>query len=147
METYTISELSREFNVSTRTIRYYEEIGIIHPLRRDNGQRGYTKKDRTRLKLIFRGKKFGFSLAEIKEMIELFDVDPSGEMQLKKTLEYGRKKIDEMNERIRELTDLRDEITILYYDFQKRISPQNETKEEEDEYFRTAGEKCAQVSE
>ncbi len=122
LETYSISQLAQEFSISTRTIRYYEELGIIKPQRNEGGQRVYLKKDRARLRLIFRGKKFGFSLAEIKEMIELFDVDPTGKKQLERTMEYGRKKIEEIDGRIRELTNLRNEIEHLYEDFQKRIN-------------------------
>ncbi|MEZ2658629.1 MerR family transcriptional regulator [Aneurinibacillus aneurinilyticus] len=121
MKTYSISELTQEFNVSTRTIRYYEELGILNPQRSVSGQRVYVKKDRVRLRLIFRGKKFGFSLAEIKEMIGLFDIDPSGKMQLEKTMEYGKQKLKEIDERIEELLALRNEIQFLYDNFHKTI--------------------------
>lgn len=121
VKTYSISELTQEFNVSTRTIRYYEELGILNPQRSVSGQRVYVKKDRVRLRLIFRGKKFGFSLAEIKEMIGLFDIDPSGKMQLEKTMEYGKQKLKEIDERIEELLALRNEIQFLYDNFHKTI--------------------------
>ena len=62
---YTISELAEEFDISARTIRYYEEINLIHPNRTENGHRIYTRRDRARLRLILRGKRFGFSLEEI----------------------------------------------------------------------------------
>lgn len=121
VKTYSISELAQEFNVSTRTIRYYEELGILNPQRSVSGQRVYVKKDRVRLRLIFRGKKFGFSLAGIKEMIGLFDIDPSGKMQLEKTMEYGKQKLKEIDERIEELLALRNEIQFLYDNFHKTI--------------------------
>lgn len=83
--TYTISELAREFDVTPRTIRYYEDQGLLSPTR--SGQaRIYGKRDRTRLKLTLRGKRLGLSLAEIKEMIDLYDTAPDESAQLYKFL-------------------------------------------------------------
>ncbi|WP_174732834.1 MerR family transcriptional regulator [Mesobacillus harenae] len=107
---YSISELAREFAVSTRTIRYYEEMGLICPERNQNSRRIFTKKDYARLKLIMRGKRFGFQLNEIKEMVLLFDQDPTGQKQLVRTLGYGKEKILEINERIEELQELKIEM-------------------------------------
>lgn len=71
-QTYSISDLSREFDITTRSIRFYEDQGLLAPTRR--GQtRIYSKGDRVRLRLIMRGKRLGFSLAEIKETIDLYD--------------------------------------------------------------------------
>lgn len=123
METiYTISNLADEFDVSTRTIRYYEELGLIHPKRTDGGQRMYTRKDRTRLRLILRGKRFGFSLEEISEMISLFDDDRTGEKQLEVTIEYGLRKIKEVEEKIQDMLSLKQEMEGLVEDFQVRLS-------------------------
>lgn len=123
METiYTISNLAEEFDVSTRTIRYYEELGLIHPKRTDGGQRMYTRKDRARLRLILRGKRFGFSLEEISEMILLFDDDRTGERQLKVTIEYGLRKIKEVEEKIQDMLSLKQEMEGLVEDFQRRLS-------------------------
>ena len=66
---YSISELAREFGITTRTIRFYEEKGYIHP-RREGRQRRYTPADRVRIKLILRGKRIGLSLAESVEIID-----------------------------------------------------------------------------
>lgn len=84
---YNISELAREFDVTTRSIRFYEDEGLLHPSRQ--GQtRIFTSKDRARLKLILRGKRMGFSLAETRELFELWDETLTGsEKQLLKTLE------------------------------------------------------------
>lgn len=110
-EVFTISELAQEFEISTRTIRYYEEADLIRPLERKDGeQRLYNRKARVRLKLILRGKKFGFSLSEIKEMIDLYDVDPTEKEQLQRTLEYGDKKIMEIDEKIEDLKILKEDI-------------------------------------
>ena len=77
-ETYGIGELAREFGVTARTIRFYEDLGMLTPLR-EGQKRIYRPRDRIRLKLILRGKRLGFSLAETREMIELYDA-PEGEV-------------------------------------------------------------------
>ncbi|MBO8155818.1 MAG: MerR family DNA-binding transcriptional regulator [Bacillaceae bacterium] len=120
-QTYTISDLAHEFDISTRTIRYYEERGLIHPGRTEGGQRTYSRKDRTRLRLILRGKRFGFSLEEIAEMINMFDQDRSGKKQLEVTIQYGRKKIKEVDDKIQDMIALRDEMESLLQDFQSRL--------------------------
>ena len=78
---YTITELTREFDISTRTLRYYEDEGMIAPLRRGR-RRLYSISDRTRLKLILRGKRLGFSLAEIREIVTMYDAAPGEAGQL-----------------------------------------------------------------
>lgn len=118
----SISDVAKLYEVSTRTIRYYEEIGLLHPSRTTSGQRFFSKKEKTRLKLIFKGKKYGFQLDEIKEMIELFDRDPTGKKQLARTIEYGQEKINEVTERIDELTTIRAEMEILLHDFHSKLT-------------------------
>jgi len=85
--TFSISELSQEFDVTTRSIRFYEDQGLLKPRRR--GQtRIFSTKDRVRLKLILRGKRMGFTLAETKELFDLWDETLTGnEKQLLKMLE------------------------------------------------------------
>lgn len=79
--TYTISELAKEFDITPRTIRFYEDQGLLAPVR--NGQhRIYSAGDRVRLKLIIRGKRLGFSLAESKDIISLYDPTSSNKRQL-----------------------------------------------------------------
>ncbi|WP_412461471.1 MerR family transcriptional regulator [Pseudomonas sp. SC11] len=80
-KTYSISELARELDVTTRTIRFYEEQGMLAPSRRGQ-ERIYTPKDRVTLKLIMRGKRIGFSLAECKALIELYDPQGDNSNQL-----------------------------------------------------------------
>jgi len=128
---YTISELAEEFDISARTIRYYEEINLIHPNRTENGHRIYTRRDRARLRLILRGKRFGFSLEEIAEMITLFDKDRTGENQLEVTIQYGQKKLLEMEEKINDMVALKGEIEELLLDFQKRLNKIKEEKKNE----------------
>ncbi len=121
LERYTISEIAGLFNVSTRTIRYYEELGLLSPVRKENGQRVYGRKERTRLELIFRGKNFGFQLDEIKEMIVLFDQDRTGERQLKRTIQYGKEKLREVDARIEELNQLREDMTWYLESFEAKL--------------------------
>jgi DNA-binding transcriptional MerR regulator len=100
--TFTISELSAEFDISPRTIRFYEEKGLLSPRRTKGNHRIYGRRDRARLKLILRGKRFGYSLEEIAEMIGMTDVDLSEAAQIEKSLVYGEKKLAEIRQRIRE---------------------------------------------
>jgi len=88
---YTISELASELDISTSTIRFYEDKGLISPERTPGNQRTYTKKDRARLKLILRGKRFGASLSEIAEMIGLADSGITELDQIEKSLYYLKK--------------------------------------------------------
>ncbi|BDM65144.1 MerR family transcriptional regulator [Shewanella sp. NFH-SH190041] len=84
--TYSISDLAKEFDITTRSIRFYEDQGLLKPKRR--GQtRIYSLKDRVRLKLILRGKRLGFSLAETRRLFELYDADKSSIQQLNTMLE------------------------------------------------------------
>ncbi|AVF61622.1 MerR family transcriptional regulator [Vibrio diabolicus] len=78
MNTFKISELAKEFDITTRSIRFYEDLGLLTPERKGN-TRIYNGRDLIRLKLILRGKRLGFSLADIKELFELYDTDQSTE--------------------------------------------------------------------
>lgn len=84
-ETYTISELAREFNVTPRAIRFYEDHGLLTPTR-SGRSRVYSKSDRTRLKLTLRGKRLGLSLAEIRELIDMYDGVRNSAPQLERLL-------------------------------------------------------------
>jgi len=79
--TYSISELAHEFDVTPRTIRYYEDEGLLTP-QREGQTRIYSHRDKIRLKLTLRGKRLGFSLAEIRELFEMYDTDRSSKTQL-----------------------------------------------------------------
>ncbi|MFQ3544635.1 MerR family DNA-binding transcriptional regulator [Halobacillus rhizosphaerae] len=117
----TISEAAREFAVSSRTIRYYEEIGLLKPVRSSTNRRLYSKSEMARLKLIFRGKRYGFSLDEIKEMVLLFESDHSGKKQLERTVEYGTKRIAEIESTIAEFEALKSEMEGLMEQFQAKL--------------------------
>jgi DNA-binding transcriptional MerR regulator len=106
----SIGDLARELDVTPRAIRFYEDEGLLSP-RREGSRRVYSKRDYVRLKLILRGKRLGFSLAEVREMLELYDSAPDETPQLEKFvaalaarrehLERQREEIDEALEEIR----------------------------------------------
>ncbi|MDY6823619.1 MAG: MerR family transcriptional regulator [Thermodesulfobacteriota bacterium] len=100
---YTIAELAREFDISKRTIRFYEEKNLISPKRTKGNYRMYSRRDRGRLRLILRGKRFGYTLDEISEIIGLDDLDMDEAEQIRRAIAYGKKKILEIRERINEL--------------------------------------------
>ena len=110
---FSISQLARELGISTRSIRFYEEKGLISPQRTRGNQRVYSKRDRARLKLILRGKRFGYSLNEIAEMIGLTAVDMEEREQIHRSLQYGGRKLTEIHARIHELQKLAEEITAV----------------------------------
>src|SRR5829696_5287518 len=92
---FSISELAREFDVTPRAIRFYEDQGLISP-RRDGQRRVYTPRDRTRLKLTLRGKRLGLTLAEIRELIDMYEPGRDDRPQLarfREVLETHRKSL------------------------------------------------------
>ncbi|MFD1217071.1 MULTISPECIES: MerR family transcriptional regulator [Microbulbifer] len=96
-DSYSISELAREFGITTRTIRFYEDKGLISPERR--GQtRVYRPEDRVRLKLILRGKRLGFSLDESREIIDMYDPAGGNVEQLNRLLD----RIDAKRQQLRQ---------------------------------------------
>ncbi|MCW5735608.1 MAG: MerR family DNA-binding transcriptional regulator [Enhydrobacter sp.] len=99
---YSIAELAREFGITARTIRFYEDEGLIKP-RRQGLTRLYSAGDHTRLGWILRGKRLGFSLAEIKELLDLYHVDRTGNQQLRELLRRSRLHIAELERRMRDL--------------------------------------------
>ena len=107
---YSISDLSSEFGITNRSIRYYEEKGLIQPDRTAGNQRRYTPKDRIRLKLILRGKRFGYTLDEIAKMIGLSDMDLNEIEQIRNALAYGNKKMVEIRQRMQELKSMERDI-------------------------------------
>jgi DNA-binding transcriptional MerR regulator len=97
--TYSISELAKEFDITTRSIRFYEDQGLLTPLRQ--GQtRIYSKRDRVRLKLILRGKRLGFSLSETGQLFELYDADKSSVTQLTIMLKLIEQKKTELHQQM-----------------------------------------------
>jgi DNA-binding transcriptional MerR regulator len=108
--TFTITELAREFDVTPRTIRFYEDEGLLQP-QRVGSRRVYSKRDYVRLKLILRGKRLGFSLAEVREMLDIYDSAHDERPQLQKfvtALAARREQLEQQREDLEEvLTDIR----------------------------------------
>jgi DNA-binding transcriptional MerR regulator len=94
---YSVSQLARQLGVTARTIRFYEDKHLIAP-QRAGTTRVYTHRDRARLMLILRGKRLGFSLREIKEFLDLYDVDPTHHLQLRQLLGGVRKRMGKLHE-------------------------------------------------
>ncbi|MDD9313707.1 MerR family DNA-binding protein [Cytobacillus firmus] len=108
---FTISELAAMFDISSRTIRYYEEIGMLTSENRDSlTKQRYTNRERRRLKMILRGKKLGFGLQEIREMIELYESNPEGEAEKSRIIAFADSKLREIEEQIMQLQMLREDI-------------------------------------
>ena len=94
-EIFTIRELKREFGVSARTLRFYEEKGLVAP-RRNGQERLYGRRDRARLKYVLMGKVVGFSLEEVREMLDLYDLGDGQETQLRVALDKFKQRIDRL---------------------------------------------------
>ena len=99
---YSIAELAREFGITARTIRFYEDEGLVKP-RRQGLTRLYSAGDRTRLGWILRGKRLGFALAEIRELLDLYQVDRTGVQQLRELLRRSRMHISDLEKKRRDL--------------------------------------------
>jgi DNA-binding transcriptional MerR regulator len=101
-KTYAIGDLSKEFDITTRSIRFYEDQGLLKPSRK--GQtRVYNQRDRVRLKLILRGKRLGFSLAETGRLFELYDADKSSAKQLATMMELIAQKRFDLQQQLQDI--------------------------------------------
>ena len=108
-KSYTIRDLAQEFGITARTMRHYEELGLLAPARR--GQlRVYSAADRTRLKLILRGKRLGFSLDESREIIAMYDPEHGSEQQLRRLVERIREQRATLQARLADLQAMLAEI-------------------------------------
>jgi DNA-binding transcriptional MerR regulator len=103
-EYYSITDLTREFGVSTRTIRFYEDEGLIHPVRRGR-TRLFRPADRQLLKQILRGKRLGFSIAEIREIIQMYKEPPGEAGQLKLMMKRVEEKRAELRQKRKDLEE------------------------------------------
>ena len=116
---FSISELAQEFDVTPRAIRFYETEGLLSP-RRDGQRRIYTPRDRTRLKLTLRGKRLGLTLAEIRELIDMYEPGRDGRPQLERfqeVLEAHRKSL------LQQRADLEAQLAEIQT-FEKRVHQQ-----------------------
>lgn len=110
METFKISELANEFNITTRSIRFYEDVGLMYPDRKGS-TRIYNHKDKIRLKLILRGKRLGFSLAEIRELLEMYDANQNTE-QLTQMIELIDQKKIALQQQLNDINAVMNELNL-----------------------------------
>jgi DNA-binding transcriptional MerR regulator len=112
-ETMTIREMCDAFGVTPRTLRFYEASELLFPIR-EGQKRLFTRSDRARLKLILRGKRFGFSLEEIRQLLELYDKGDQQLTQMTKTYDIAQERLADMERQRQEMDDtirdLRDQI-------------------------------------
>lgn len=108
-QTYTISELSSEFDITTRTMRFYESEGLLTP-KRDGQTRIYLEADRVRLKLILRGKRLGLSLAESKELIDMYSPGGNNKDQLMRLLEKIRERRETLAQQLMDIRAMENEL-------------------------------------
>ncbi|MGE4611415.1 MAG: MerR family DNA-binding transcriptional regulator [Paracoccaceae bacterium] len=109
----TIGQMCESYDVTPRTLRFYESKELIFPIR-EGQKRLFTKSDRARLKLILQGKRFGFSLEEIRQLLNLYSFDDQQTTQLTKTYELGL-------ERLRDMVEQREELTEAIADLQEQL--------------------------
>jgi DNA-binding transcriptional MerR regulator len=113
-ETYmSIREMCDAFDVTPRTLRFYESKELLFP-KREGQKRLFTKRDRARLKLILRGKRFGFSLEEIRQLLDLYHVNDQQQTQMNRTLEIA-------HDRLSDLQAQRDEMDSAIEDLREQI--------------------------
>ncbi len=112
-DAFTIRQMCDSFGVTLRTLRFYEQKELLFPQRLGT-RRLYGKRDRARLQLILRGKRFGFSLEDIRQLLDMYDRDGSNEAQLQRTHDLARTRLARMEAQHAELdvaiTELRDQI-------------------------------------
>lgn len=108
-ETLTIRQMCAAFGVTPRTLRFYEAKELLFP-KRDGQHRHFTRRDQARLKLILRGKRFGFSLEEIRQLLDMYDRDDSELKQLRKTYDIARARLADMERQRAELSEAIDEL-------------------------------------
>eukprot|EP01037_Dinobryon_pediforme_P024458 gene24458-26261_t len=106
---FTIGDLAREFGVTLRTLRFYEDKGLLHP-RREGANRIYGRRDRARLKLVLMGKRVGFSLIEIREMLDLYDLRDGHTAQLQLALSKFQEQIGLLELQKRDIEQAIDEL-------------------------------------
>ena len=121
-ETYTITELAEAFAITPRTIRFYEDKDLLQP-RRNGLNRIYSRRDRARLKLILRGKRLGFSLADIKEMLDLYDLGDGQIEQIKVTLRKSRDRLAALQAQRRDIEEAIGELQEVCRHLESQLGP------------------------
>ncbi len=106
----TIRQMGDKFDVTARTLRFYEAKELLSPIR-EGQKRLFTKRDQARLKLILRGKRFGFALEEIRQLLDLYDMGDQQQTQLRATYETGQRHLQTLKARHRELEESISDLT------------------------------------
>ncbi len=120
---YTVTQLANDLSVTARTVRFYEDKGLLNPQRAGN-TRVYTHRDRARLILILRGKRLGFTLREIKEYLDLYDADPTRQEQLRALLKRVQNRIDGLIEQEKALVETLGELRAIEQQAQTALAAQ-----------------------
>lgn len=121
-ESFTITDLALAFNVTPRAIRFYEDQGLISP-QRQGQNRIYSRRDRARLAWILRGKRVGFSLAEVREMLDLYDAGDGRTKQRLLTIERCRERIDALAEQRADIDDMIEELQRFVATLEDMVPP------------------------
>ena len=129
-ETKTIREMCEEFEVTPRTLRFYEAKELLFPIR-EGQKRLFTKRDAARLKLILRGKRFGFSLEQIRQLLDMYKRGPQQLAQMSKTYEIALERLADMERQREELTEAIDELKDQIAWGEKTIAELQQTQPDE----------------
>ncbi len=124
--TYTITELAREFGITARAIRHYEDEGLLSP-RRQGQSRIFTHRDRVRLKLALRGRRLGFTLAEIRDLFELYDLAKDENRQLREFLAKLEKRRASLEQQREDIAVMLNEISFFENQCRKLLREQERT--------------------
>lgn len=116
-----IQDVANSLGVTTRTLRFYEDRGLIEP-RRVGTARVYSKRETGRMQLILRGKRLGFSLREIEEFLRLYDADPQHVEQMRVLAERCRERVDELRQQMTALIQTVDELETIEREARERIA-------------------------
>lgn len=126
-DTLTIRQMCDTFDVTPRTLRFYEAKELIFPIR-EGQKRLFTKRDRARLKLILRGKRFGFSLEEIRQLLDLYHMGDQQQTQIARTYKIAHERLADMERQRAELTDAIDDLRNQLKWGEKMIASMSQTK-------------------
>lgn len=129
-QTYSISDLAQEFEVTTRTIRHYEEQGLLNP-GREGTNRVFTNRDRVRLKLALRGKRLGFSLSDIRDLFELYDLSKDENKQLEEFLAKLEKRRASLEQQREDIEVMLNEINFFSNQCRRLLAGKNGMKKEQ----------------
>lgn len=128
MTTFTITDLAKEYQITTRAIRFYEDQGLLDPAR-SGRNRVYSKRDRVRVELILRSKRLGFSLVEIKELFDLYDSAQGDKAQLRQFLKVLASKRVRLGEMKKDIEAMLSDIDIFEAQNKRILEKQVHTKE------------------